>query len=93
MSDQTDNKNVIINKTLQILVKHNHLTPAEVAQLRLSHLHLAGKNPSISFTPTNQQEPKVVSLDMETHRALVGWLVNRPDSTSDFCSPVKGTKL
>lgn len=90
MSDQTDNKNVIINKTLQILVKHNHLTPAEVAQLRLSHLHLAGKNPSISFTPTNQQEPKVVSLDMETHRALVGWLVNRPDSTSDFLFPGEG---
>jgi len=90
MSDQTDNKNVIINKTLQILVEHNHLTPAEIAQLRLSHLHLAGKNPSISFTPAGQQEPKIVNLDMETHRALVGWLVNRPDSTGDFLFPGEG---
>lgn len=90
MSNQADNKNVIINKTLQVLVKHNHLTPAEVAQLRLPHLHLAGKNPTISFTPAGQQEPKIVTLDMETHRALVGWLVNRPDSTGDFLFPGEG---
>lgn len=87
MSNQADNKDVIINKTLRSLVQQNHLTPEEVAQLRLSHLHLAGKNPSISFTPEGQQEPKVVVLDMDTHRALVSWLVNRPDSTGDFLFP------
>lgn len=90
MSNQSDNKDVIINKTLQTLVQHNRLTPEEVAQLRLSHLHLAGKNPSISFTPEGHQEPKVVVLDMDTHRALVSWLVNRPDSTSDFLFPGSG---
>lgn len=90
MSNQADNKDVIINKTLRTLVQQNHLTPEEVAQLRLSHLHLAGKNPSISFTPEGQQEPKVVVLDMDTHRALVSWLVNRPDSTSDFLFPGSG---
>ncbi|MBI1879805.1 MAG: hypothetical protein HYR94_16550 [Chloroflexi bacterium] len=92
MSDQPDNKDVIINKTLRILIQQNDLTPEEVAELRLSHLHLAGKNPSISFTPEGHQEPKVVALDMETHRALVGWLVNRPDATSDFLFPGSGDK-
>jgi hypothetical protein len=87
MSNQADNKDVIINKTLRSLVQQNHLTPEEVAQLRLSHLHLAGKNPTISFTPEGQQEAKVVVLDMDTHRALVSWLVNRPDSTGDFLFP------
>lgn len=87
MTDQSDPKNVIIYKTLRVLVQQNNLTPEEVAQLRLSHLHLAGKNPSISFIPEGSQDPKVVALDMETHRALVGWLVNRPDSTGDFLFP------
>ncbi|MBE7555025.1 MAG: hypothetical protein HS126_28575 [Anaerolineales bacterium] len=90
MSNQADNKDIIINKTLWFLVQQNHLTPEEVAQLRLSHLHLAGKNPSISFTPEGQQEPRVVVLDMDTHRALVSWLVNRPDSTGDFLFPGSG---
>jgi hypothetical protein len=84
MSDQPDSIDLIISRTLSVLIQQNDLTPEEVAQLRLSHLHLAGKNPSISFTPEGHQEPKVVTLDMETHRALVGWLVNRPDSTADF---------
>ena len=84
---QSTNKDIILNKTLRVLVEQNALTPEEVTQLRLSHLHLAGKTPSISFTPSGSQETKVVTLDMETHRALVSWLVNRPDSTGDFLFP------
>lgn len=91
MSNQAA-KNIILGKTLHTLVEKHGLTLAEVAQIRLSHLFLAGKNPSINFTPEGSQESKVVTLDMETHRALVNWLVNRPDSVSDLLFPGQGTE-
>ena len=81
------NKDDVLKKTLQVLVWHLGLSPQEVAGLRLSHLHLAGKNPQISFTPAEGKEPKTVDLDLEVHRALVSWLVIRPDSTGDFIFP------
>jgi hypothetical protein len=80
-------KETIRNTTLRVLVRQVGLTPQEVAQLRLSDLHLAGKNPYISFTTKGSVEPKTVKLDLEAHRALVGWLVARPDSISDFLFP------
>jgi len=91
MNEQSS-KDIILNKTLRVLIQQNELTPEEAAQLRLSHLHLAGKTPSISFTPEGSQVPKVVTLDLETHRALVGWLVNRPDSIGDFLFPGNGAE-
>lgn len=81
------NKDDVLRKTLQVLVWHLGLSPQEVAGLRLSHLHLAGKNPQISFTPADSHEAKTVDLDLESHRALVNWLVMRPDSTGDFIFP------
>jgi hypothetical protein len=84
-------KESIRDTTLYALVRHVGLTPQEVAQLRLSDLHLAGKNPNISFTSEND-EPKTVKLDLEGHRALVGWLVARPDSVGDFLFPGLGVE-
>ena len=81
---------VTLSKTLQVLVQQVGLSPAEVAQLRLSHLHLAGKNPNISFTPEGSDRPKTVELSLDAHRALVGWLVARPDSKGDFIFPGQG---
>ncbi len=81
MSKQTSKKETL-QKTLYTLVKYVGLTPEEVAKLRLSNLHLAGKDPNIGLT-TADGLSKRVNLDMETHRALVSWLVNRPDSVSD----------
>ncbi len=83
-------RDTVLQKTLQVLVGKVGLTPVEAAQLRLSHLHLAGKNPNISFTPAEGEPAKTVELDLEAHRALVGWLVARPDSKSDFLFPGSG---
>ncbi len=83
MNEQSS-KEAILQKTLHVLVRQIGLTPTEVSELRLSDLHLAGKNPNISFTPAKGASPKTVDLDLEAHRALVGWLVARPDSVSDF---------
>ena len=83
MNEQSS-KEVILQKTLYVLVRQVGLAPEEVAKLRLSDLHLAGKNPNISFKPGQGTSPKTVELDLEAHRALVGWLVARPDSASDF---------
>ncbi len=91
MSEQAA-KDIILGKTLRTLIERLRLTPAEVAQIRLSHLFLAGKSPSINFTPEGSQEAKVVTLDMESHRALVNWLVNRPDSVGDFLFPGQGAE-
>src|SRR5512136_266462 len=87
---EPSNKDLIRNATLRVLVRHVGLTPQEVAELRLSNLHLAGKSPTISFTPTGSADPKTITLDLDAHRALVGWLVARPDSTGDFLFPGQG---
>ena len=79
--------NPVLQKTLALLVHQVELTPDEVAQLRLSHLHLAGQKPNISFVPAGSDEPKTVELDLEAHRALVGWLVARPDSKGSYLFP------
>ena len=86
MSEQS-NKEAILNKTLQVLVRQVGLTPEEIAELRLPHLHLAGKNPNITFTPTGRDSVKTINLDLEAHRAMVGWLVARPDAINDFLFP------
>ncbi|MFN8459348.1 MAG: hypothetical protein U0401_32640 [Anaerolineae bacterium] len=91
MSEQV-NHEAILSKTLQVLVQQHQLTAAELAQIRLSDLHLAGKSPTINFTPMSGQEAKVVQLDLDTHRALVNWLVNRPDAVSDFLFPGSGAE-
>ena len=70
-----------------MLVRHSELTPEEVATLRLSDLHLAGKRPNISVRSAEGDEIKSVDLDLEAHRALVGWLVARPDSKGDHLFP------
>ncbi|MDM8532721.1 hypothetical protein QUF63_16290 [Anaerolineales bacterium HSG25] len=73
--------------TLKLLIQQVGLTTEQVAQLRLSHLHLAEKEPNISFIPENEDETRAFLLDLDTHRMLVSWLVARPDSVSDFLFP------
>ncbi len=83
MNEQSS-KEAILQKTLYVLVRRVGLTPKEASMLRLSDLHLAGKNPNITYTSAKDDSPKTVELDLETHRALVGWLVVRPDSASEL---------
>ena len=89
MSEQPSTE-AIRNKTLHILVRLIGLTPEEVALLRLTHLRLAGKSPNISFSTSEHSRPKVIELDLDAHRALVSWLVARPDAMSDFLFPGEG---
>ncbi len=84
-------KETILNTTLPLLVQLG-LTSAEIAALRLSHLHLAGKEPNIQLTLEGQTEPKIVQLNLEAHRLLVSWLVARPDSVTDFLFPGQENK-
>lgn len=91
MDDQTS-KEKVLNKTLYVLVRLVGLTPQEVSQLRLSDLHLAGKTPNLNVPVEGDDKPKKVDLDLEAHRALVGWLVNRPDSVGDFLFPGHGAE-
>lgn len=91
MSEQA-NHEAILSKTLRILVQQHQLTPVELAQIRLSDLHLAGKSPTIDLASAGGPEPRIVQLDLDTHRALVNWLVNRPDAVSDFLFPGNGAE-
>lgn len=86
MTTQTTNPNHL-HITLQKLAHQTNLTVPEIVGLRLADLHLAGKNPHLQFTPAGQPDAKTVPLNSELHRLLVNWLVNRPDSTSDFLFP------
>ena len=88
-SSESENLENTLGQTLRILNAHAGMDPAEIAQLRLSDLHLAGKTPHIQFKPAGSDEPKIVELDMDAHRALVGWLVSRPDTVSDLLFPSK----
>lgn len=84
---QQPTKQTILNNTLRVLVQQLGLSSDEVTQLRLGDLHLAGRDPNITFTPARESNPKTIALDLEAHRAMVGWLVTRPDSKDDFLFP------
>jgi hypothetical protein len=85
--DERSSKEKVLNRALYTLVRHVDLTPEEVSTLRLADLHLAGKSPNLSVHSAEGGQAKTVDLDLEAHRALVGWLVARPDSTNDYLFP------
>lgn len=81
-------KEQALHKALYILVKGVNLDPHDVSTLRLTDLHLAGKAPTINIDKGTSV--KSFDLDLDAHRALVGWLVARPDSANDFLFPGPG---
>lgn len=83
-------KEAALNKTLYALVKQVGLTPEEISQLKLADLKLAGQHPSINFVSPSTNQQKMVELDLDTHRSVVGWLVVRPDSMSELLFPGAG---
>ncbi len=83
-------KEAALNKTLYALVKQVGLTPDEISQLKLADLKLAGQHPTINFVSPSTHQQKIVELDLDTHRSVVGWLVVRPDSTSELLFPGPG---
>lgn len=73
----------VLQKTLKVLVQQTGLSPDEVSRLHLADLHLAGKAPNLKIPAADDSAPRKIELDLEAHRALVGWLVARPNSVSD----------
>ncbi len=82
--DKQPQKETILKKAIEALVNQAGLSAEEVAGLRLTDLHLAGKTPNLPFSVVEGEPPKKVELDLDAHRALVGWLVARPDSVTDL---------
>jgi hypothetical protein len=80
---QRPSTETVLQSTLAILVHHAGLAVEDIANLKLSDLHLAGKTPHVTVSSSADQPAIKKDLDLETHRVLVGWLVARPDSVSD----------
>jgi hypothetical protein len=81
-------RDTILKNTLQVLVAHVDLSPAELVQLRLSDLHLAGKSPNISFIPAGSDDPSLLSwISKPTALWSVGWSPG-PIRKAIFCFPV-----
>lgn len=71
MTQQPSRQSVLRN-TLAVLVHQVGMSPTDVANLRLSDLHLTGKKPNLTVHSATTGRTTTVELSMEAHRALVG---------------------
>jgi hypothetical protein len=83
------------SEALRVLMVRGGLTAGQVASLRLSQLHLATNTLVVEpdeFDPSSAAaEPATtLKLDSEMRRALIAWLVVRPDSANDHLFPGPG---
>jgi len=84
------------DEALRALVQRAGLTPDQVSELKLSQVHLATGTLVIEpdeFDPSTPvgERPLRVMLDAAMQRALIGWLVVRPDGPNDHLFPGPGT--
>jgi hypothetical protein len=80
---------------LRALSNRLGLTPQQIAALRLSHVHLASSSLVIepdefAADADTETAAKTYTLDGETQRALIAWLVVRPDGPNDHLIPGEG---
>lgn len=80
---------------MRVLSGRLGLTPQQISALRLSQVHLATRSLSVEpdeFAPESDPDvqPRVHTLDGETQRALIAWLVTRPDGPNDHLFPGEG---
>ena len=80
---------------LRALSNRVGLTPQQIAALRLNHVHLASSSLVVEpdeFTADVGAETvsQTYTLDSETQRALIAWLVVRPDGPNDHLIPGEG---
>ena len=77
---------------LRALVSGEGLTLEQVSAIKLDQVHLASSTLMIEpdeFASTGEadQEPIIVNLEGETQRAIIAWLVARPDGPNDHLFP------
>ncbi len=68
------------------------LTPQQISALKLSDVHLATRSLTLAVDDYAafgefQEKPQALTLDDETQRALIAWLVVRPDGPNDHLFP------
>ena len=82
------------DEALRALLLRGGLTPDQVAGLKLNQVHLATGmlviEPDQFVLSSPAEQPVKLKLDGETRRALIAWLVVRPDSSNDHLFPGEG---
>jgi hypothetical protein len=68
-----------LKRALYALVYQAGLTEAEVANLTLQDVHLAGKEPAITILDDSTGSQRRVALNDEVRNVLVAWMLARPD--------------
>jgi len=68
-----------MKRALYALINQVSLTEAEVTNLTLTDLQLAGSDPSIVVLDDDTGEQRTVSLSDQARNALVTWMLVRPD--------------
>ncbi len=85
------------DEALRALVLRAGLTPDQVSALRLDQVHLATGTLVVEpeeFAPSRSSIGRSLSLklDREVQRALIAWLVVRPDGPNDHLFPGEGAE-
>ncbi len=85
------------DEALRALVKQGGLTPDQVSELKLNQVHLATgmlviEPDAFGDSSTVSERPISLKLDDAMQRALIAWLVVRPDGPNDHLFPGTGTE-
>lgn len=83
------------DEALRALITHGGLNPEQVSALKLSQVHLATGTLVVDpdeFDPSSEpdEKPFDLQLDERMQRALIAWLVMRPDGPNDHLFPGTG---
>jgi hypothetical protein len=83
------------DEALRALIVHGGLGPEQVSELKLSQVHLATGTLVIEpdeFAPSASASERPISLKLDDtmQRALIAWLVVRPDGPNDHLFPGTG---
>jgi hypothetical protein len=79
------------DEAIRALASRGGLAPDQISELKLSQVHLATGTLVVrpkESAPADQ--PATLKLDGNTHRAIIAWLVVRPDSSNDHLFPGTG---
>jgi hypothetical protein len=79
------------DEAIRALASRGGLTPDQISELKLSQVHLTTGTLVVKpkeSAPADQ--PATLKLDGNTHRAIIAWLVVRPDSSNDHLFPAAG---
>ena len=79
------------DEAIRALASRGGLTPDQISELKLSQVHLTTGTLVVQpkeSAPADQ--PATLKLDSAMHRAVIAWLVVRPDSSNDHLFPGAG---